>query len=516
MSSNPTTQLEQDNVSASDAKHLSTDHLLHNIGQRAVSGGVVTVGAQAATFVLTFAGTAILARLLPPTQFGLIGMVLGVTNLLGIFQELGLSTATVQRQQITQQQVSNLFWINVVLAGMVSLTSCALAPLVARFYHDSRITEIMLALSLISLLTGSALQHRALLSRQMRFSSIAVIDVTSLFVGLTTACLLARAGFGYWALVAQQLATAGACLLLTWSTSKWRPNWPRANSGVRPLLYFGAHLTAADFLGRLSVNTDTVLIGKFFGAEPLGLYNRASVLLARPLQQVFTPINAVMDPLLARLQSDPARYRQTFLHTFDALTMIIFPFAAICLALSRPLVLVILGPKWAGAIPLFSALALVAVSSPLQNVAPWLYQSQGRGADQLRNHSIAGVITVLAYAIGLIWGPLGLILALAITSAVIRLPIVFYIAGRSGPVSTKDLWYGFLPQLPLWGTVYIATLLARIAFANSSPIFQLLVCAPVGLLLGIAILMPFRHYRESAGFAFNMAKDTFNQVLKRA
>lgn len=511
MSNRPVTQLERDNISASQAEHLRTDHLLHNIGRRAVSGGFVTVTAQAAKFVLTFAGAAILARLLSPKEFGLVGMVLGVAGLVGIFNELGLSTATVQRQDITQQQVSNLFWINVAVSGIVSLASCGLAPILASFYRDARVTWIMVALSFTFLLTGSTVQHRALLTRQMRFRAIAVIDVTSMFVGFTMACVLARMGFAYWALVAQQLTNALACLVLIWCTSKWRPSWPRRRSGVRPLLSFGAHLTVADFLGRLSVNSDTILIGKFFGAVPLGLYTRASVLLARPLEQVFSPINAVMDPVLARLQSDPERYRRTFLRTFEALAMIVFPFAAICLALSRPLVLVILGPKWTGAIPLFSAFALVAITSPLSSVVSWIYQSQGRGQDQLRSHAAAGFVTVAAYVIGLIWGPLGLILSLAITSAAIRLPIVFYIAGRSGPVSTGDLWLGFVSQLPAWVTVYFSTLLTRMAFANSSPIVQLLVCAPVGLILGGALLLPVRRSRESAFYAFHKVKSALMQ-----
>jgi PST family polysaccharide transporter len=285
---------------------------------------------------------------------------------------------------------------------------------------------------------------------------------------------------------------------------------------VRPLLSFGAHLTVADFLGRLSVSSDTVLIGKFFGAVPLGLYTRASVLLARPLEQVFAPINAVMDPVLARLQSDPERYRRTFLRTFDALAMIVFPFAAICLALSKPLVLVILGPKWTDVVPLFSAFALVAISSPLSNVVCWIYQSQGRGHDQLRSHTAAGFVTVVAYVVGLIWGPIGLILSLAITSAIIRLPVVYYIAGRSGPVSTADLWLGFFSQLPAWGTVYFATLLARMAFANSPPIVQLLVCAPIGLFLGGSLLLAFRRSRESASYAFNAVKKTFMQQWNRS
>ena len=515
MISSPVPQLQEEMVD-SQSEHLRTDHLLHNIGQRAVSGGFVTVAAQVAKFLLTFAAAAILARLLSPREFGLVGMVLGVTGLVGIFNELGLSTATVQRQEITQQQVSNLFWINVAVSGVVSLATCALAPLLAKFYRDPRVTWIAVALSLMFLLTGSTVQHRAILTRQMRFRAVAIIDVTSMFVGFASACLLAWNGFAYWALVVQQLANAMACLLLIWWTSKWRPSLPRRKSGVRPLLSFGAHLTVADFIGRLSVNSDTVLIGRLFGAVPLGLYTRASVLLARPLEQVFAPINAVMDPVLARLQTDPERYRRTFLRTFDVLAMVVFTFAAVCLALSKPLVLVVLGPKWTGVIPLFSAFALAAITTPLSGVVSWIYQSQGRGKDQLRSHTAAGVVTVLAYIVGLMWGPRGLILSLAITSAAIRLPIVYYIAGRSGPVSTRDLWNGFVSQLPAWGTVYLATLSARMALANSSPIVQVLVCAPIGLFLGGALLLLFRRSRESGFYALNVVKGAVLQQWGRA
>lgn len=516
MSEVPSPLLKQNDVSAADAEHLSTDHLLHNIGRRAVSGGFVTVGAQTAKFALTFAGTAILARLLSPREFGLVGMVLGVVGVVGIFNELGLSTATVQRQNITQQQISNLFWINVAVSGIVSLASCGLAQLLAGFYGNPYVARIMVALSVMFLLTGSTVQHRALLTRQMRFRAIAVIDVTSMILGFGTACVLAWLGFAYWALVAQQLVYSLGCLVLTWSVSKWRPSWPSRNSGVRPLLSFGAHLTVADFVVRSLLNTDNILIGKFFGAAPLGLYTRASVLLARPLEQVVSPINAVMDPVLARLQGDPERYRRTFLRTFEALALIIFPFSATCLVLAKPMVLVILGPKWTGVVPLFSAFALVAISGPLSGLVTWLYQSQGRGRHQLWSHSIAGVVTFIAYVVGLKWGPLGLILSLAIVSATIRLPILYYIAGRSGPVSTGDLWLSFLSLLPAWGTAYVAALLARIAVANSSPIVQLLVCAPAGMLVGGALMLPFRRSRENVFFAFNTLKGVLMQQWSRA
>jgi PST family polysaccharide transporter len=489
-------------------EHLRTDHLLQNLGNRAVSGGFVTVGAQAAKFVLTFTSAAVLARLLSPKEFGLVGMVLGVTGLVGIFKELGLSTATVQRETITQQQVSNLFWINVVVSAVLAIASIGLAPLMAWFYRDSRVAGIMLALSLTFLLTGSTVQHQALLTRQMRFRALAIIDVTSILVGFSTACCLAWLGFAYWALVAQQLANAATSLLLTWFTSRWRPSLPRLNSGVRPLVNFGAHLTVADLIGRLSLNSDNILIGRFFGAAPLGLYTRANVLLARPLEQVLTPISGVLIPVLSRLQSDPQRYRRTFMRAYDLLALVTLPFAAMCLALARPLVLVILGPKWAEVIPLFSAFALVAISSPLSAVISWLFESQGRGRDQLRTYTAAGAITLGAYLVGLHWGPFGIVISLAVASLMIRLPIVYYLVGRHGPVSSRDLWIGFLSHLPCWGGVFVATMLIRMTVEHSAPIVQLLVCAPVGLAAGVALMFIFRRPRQSAGYAWSTVKSS--------
>lgn len=488
-------------AAAAEAEHFRTDHLLQNIGHRAVSGGFVTVGAQAAKFILNFLAAAVLARLLSPRDFGLVGMVLGITALVGVFTQLGLSIATIQRETITQAQVSNLFWINVGFSGVLAVISAGLAPLAAKFYHDPRVMGIMLALSFTFLLTGSTVQHQALLTRQMRFRALAVIDVTSSALGFGLACCLAWVGFAYWSLVAQQLATTGCALVMIWLTSGWRPHLPSRNSGVKPLVRFGAHLSLADFVGQFSANSDSILLGRFFGAAPLGLYTRANVLLARPIQQVLMPVNNVLIPVLSRLQSDAERYRRSYLQAYGALALIVFSFAAMCLALAKPLVLVILGPKWAGAIPLFAVFTLVAISGPLSAICSWIYESQGRGQDQLRNHTAAGVVTILSYVLGLHWGPLGVVTSLAITSLIIRLPIVYYIAGRHGPVKTRDLWMGFLSYLPCWGAVFLTTTLAHMMVRHAAPIVQLLVCVPVGLGAGAALILLFPRPRRSAFFA---------------
>lgn len=484
-------------VSTASADHLRTDHLVPNLRQRALAGGFVTAGAQGIKFVLNLTSAAILARLLGPKDFGVVGMVLAVTSLLALFKDAGLSTATIQREHVTQDQVSNLFWLNILFGSVVCLISIAAAPLVAWFYHDQRLTSIMWLLSLTFLITGSTVQHQAILTRQMRFKALAIIDVTSMLAGVITGTCLALLKFEYWALVGMQLCVATVTLVLTWMTSRWSPTAPKRGGDVTSLVSFGLHLTMADLVGCLTANTDSMLIGRFYGASVLGLYSRASVLLSRPLEQIIKPATAVLVPVLSRLQADPARYRQTFLKVYDAILLITFPCAAVGLVLAKPVVLLVLGPRWNGAIPLFAAFALVAITAPITYAPSWLFMSQGRGRDQLYTYLIAGPLTVVAYLAGLPWGPLGVILALAIANPAVLLPVVFYVAGRSGPVRAADMWIGLLAFVPCWGTAYVVAALLHQAIGHAAPFLQLAICGPAGVAAGFFSAICFKRPRAT-------------------
>jgi PST family polysaccharide transporter len=253
---------------------------------------------------------------------------------------------------------------------------------------------------------------------------------------------------------------------------------------------------------------DSILIGRFFGATPLGLYTRANVLLARPLEQILTPVSAVLIPVLSRLQGDADRYRRTFIRTYDVLALAIFPFSAVCLALSEPLVLLLLGPDWKEAVPLFAAFTLVALSLPLSVAASWLFMSQGRGRDLLDAYVVLSIVTVVAFLVGLRWGALGVVLALAAASLFVRLPILFHLAGRRGPVRSTDLWGGFLSHLPCWAGAYAGALIAQRALGEAGHLIEVVVCAPAGMVGGALMLIVLRRPRESARHAWRTVRQS--------
>jgi len=491
-------------------EHIKTNNLLPDLKRRTISGGVVTMSAQAAKFALNLVSTVILARLLTPRDFGLVAMVTAVTGFLAMFRHAGLATPTVQREHLTHAQVSNLFWINLGVSGLCALILAALSPIIARFYHDSRITPIMLLLSTTFLIGGFRVQHLALLKRQMRFKAIAMIEVGSMATGAVVGIVMALLGYRYWSLVGLSLATEIAGFLLTGLVSRWRPRLPSRGSGIRPLVAFGVHRTASVFIFSLARGCDNLLIGRFYGPDAVGLYSRGAALVFRPFEQFLLPIEAVVVPTLSRLQSQPQRYRSTFLQLYEAVAMTAFFFSSLILALATPTTLVLLGHKWASVSAIFAGFTFTAIQLPLTNAANWLLTSQGRGRDILRVASITSFITVASFIIGLPFGPLGVAIAFSAIGLLVRLPILYYITGGRGPVTTFDLWTGCLRHLPLWVLVFVGTSMILAMVTDLHPLTQILICAPVGVLTGIVFISMFQSQRKVAIYLIETVRE-FNK-----
>ena len=166
------------------------------------------------------------------------------------------------------------------------------------------------------------------------------------------------------------------------------------------------------------------------------------------------------------------------------------------LALSHPVTLVLLGQKWERASANFAGFAVLAVSLPLANVTNWLLTSQGRGKDIFVQNSIAALLSLASFVAGLPFGPVGVAIAFSLSGLLLRLPILYYNAGREGPVSTKDLWAGFLWHLPLWLVVFAATSCAHQWVAATRPWMQLVICLPIGAAVGIAFISFSRPQRR--------------------
>ena len=381
---------------------------------------------------------AILARILTPSDFGLIGMALVIVGFLSVFKDAGLSTASVQQDKISNSQISMLFWINSALGVTLLLISIAIAPLVAYLFSDPRLVFIQIVMAGGFLLGGLTIQHQALLRRNMELRCLAVINVVSVTCGAAAAILCAIGGFGYWSLVIQFLVVSLVVMLLSWAATGWIPERPSRNSGVWPLVTFGGNLLAARSINYMTRNFDNLLIGAILGPAALGIYSKAYGLLMLPIRQINGPIDGVALPGLCRLQNDTEGFRRYFLRAVEALGMLGIPMVVFAMVDADRIVAIVLGPQWHEAVPIFRALGPAALVGTL-NVAPgWLATALGRPEQIFRWALISAPVTVAGFAVGIQWGIFGVALSFSLTWTTMLLVFLFYTTRRS-PVTMKDI-----------------------------------------------------------------------------
>jgi O-antigen/teichoic acid export membrane protein len=426
-------------------RHFRTDHLQADLGGRSARGGAVTLSAQLFKFVLGTASTIVLARLLTPEDYGLIGMVAILISFLGMFQYMGLPTATIKWTELDHQLVTELFWINVALSTSITVLTIGSAPVVAWFYDEPRLFGITIGFAFTIFITGLGIQHEALLSRQMRFATLAVVDVASLIVGLVAALSSAWYGAGFWALVINQVVASLVRVSGVWIVCRWRPGLPGPRLRSREMISYGGQLTGFNLAQYFARNLDNALIGKFWGAQQLGLYAKAYQLLLLPLDQINGPLGTVAIPALSRLAESPERYRKAYLKILERLAMLTMPAVAFMIATSDWLVLLLLGPQWQQTGRIFMLLGMAAFIQPITRTCWWLFVSQGRSRDMLRAGVLSSAVSVASIVFGLPWGAMGVATAYGASELFLTGPIIFWLAARRGPVRIGDFYKTIAP-----------------------------------------------------------------------
>jgi O-antigen/teichoic acid export membrane protein len=415
------------------------------------------VTSQAVRFVLQLASTVVLARLLTPADYGLVAMVTAITGLASAFQDFGLSEATIQRQEINHNQVSTLFWINAAVGLGLTLVTASLAPMLAWFYHEPRLRDIALSLSFTFLFSGLAVQHGALLKRQMRFLSLGIRDVASYALALPVAIILAWRGAGFWAIVSLPLTGTFIQMVLSWAMFRWIPSLPRRGAKVGSMVGFGGSIATSYLLVNLMRNADNILIGRFLGAGPLGLYSRAYNLVMQPARQLFDPVGSVAIPAFSRLQGDPERFARYYLRTINLMTWVSASIFGFLFVAAEPVTLLILGNKWRAAIPVFQILAIFSLAQLLYGSTIWLFVSRGESKGLLRLSFFTSPILVGGYLIGLPFGITGVALSASLVQLAI-LPWVMKYTFRGTHLTIHRLGQAMLHP--------IALCLAGVAFAE--------------------------------------------------
>lgn len=418
-----------------------------SMGKRAASGAIYVGISQGTRVILSTVSTIVVARILSPSDYGVMAMVSPIVGFLSVFQTMGLSQAVVQKGSVNDDQLNALFWLNIAASTVIALLLVLISPLVARFYNDPRVMQVTIAFAGTTLVSGLALQHSALLSRNMKFSTVSIIDIITAVVAFAATIAGAYLIHTYWALWIGIFLGAITNTALLWIAERWRPRFRISFRDTRELAEFGAHLTGFSLLNFISRNIDNVLIARFSGAEALGLYDRSYRLMVFPLQNINTPLSRVMIPILSRLQDEPSRYRRSFLLAFRLIMVAIAPAMAVAMATSDRLVPFLLGNRWAAAGPIFFWLSLSGLIQPIANVAGWLFISSGRARAMMWWGVLSSIVTVASIIVGLRWGAVGVAAAYCLTDFLIRTPSALIMSTKDGPVSLRDMLSVTIPCL---------------------------------------------------------------------
>ena len=417
---------------------FNSNELSQNLAQKSARGGALTMTAQVGQFILGTAGTVILARLLTPNDYGLFGMVAAVVGFAQMFKDAGLSMATVQRDSISHEQISTLFWVNVLISIFLGICVLAASPLVTIFYGRPELTAVTASLSVSFIISGLMIQHQALLRRHMQFGTLAIIQIASQLIALLVTIALALFGWRYWALVAGAITTAMVGTTLTLFFCPWIPGSMKKGTGVRDMLKFGGNLTGFSFVNYFARNLDNILIGKFWGSQSLGLYSKAYALLTLPLQQINAPISAVAIPALSRLQNEPERYRRYYLKAIALITFITFPGVMFMIVMSEDIIHIVLGDQWLKAIPIFSILGFSALVAAVLNPTGWLYISSGRTDRMFKWGIFSSSFIVASFFIGLPYGAKGVAISYTIGQFFLT-PFCLWYSCKTAPVRVRDI-----------------------------------------------------------------------------
>jgi len=446
---------------------------MRDLKEKTVRGGLARLGAQAADFTFRLLSLMILARLLRPEDFGLVGMVTALTGVLILLRDFGLSVATVQRPNVTVEQISTLFWINVAVGVILGLLTAAMAPVIATFYHEPRLLGIASALACSFLLNAAGIQHGALLQRQMRFTALAIVSIISLVVSSAIAIGGAMLGHGYWALVAMALVQPLVITVGVWLASGWIPGRPHRGVGIRSMVHFGGLVTLNGIVIYLASNFEKILLGRFWGADALGVYGRAYQLSNIPTANLNGAVGEVAFSALSRLQNDPVRLKSYFLKGYSLVLAMTVPSTVACALFADDIVLVFLGPQWKAAGIIFRLLAPTILVFAIANPLGWLVTSLGMIRRSLRMGLVIAPIMIISYLIGLPYGPKGVAFAYSAVMILWIIPVIAW-SVHGTAISVRDVL--LMASRPLMSSIVAAALafIARLLYAQSlSPLPRL-------------------------------------------
>jgi PST family polysaccharide transporter len=423
----------------------------------AVRGAGAAIMGSAGNFFVGIGTVVILARLLTPSDFGIVTMVTTFSLLLRSFGLNGFTELMVQRDEVTDSLASNLFWINSIIGVILTVAFAGCGRLLALFFHTQSVVEVTWGLSLTIAIGCVGYIHTGLLQRAMHFRTIAVINFLGQVSQFLVSIVLAFAGWHYWALVWGSVAQAATLTIGAWIACRWLPSRPGRASGTGSGLKFATNVYSHYAFWYFTRNTDNLLVGWRFGDTALGFYKKAYDLFVLPQTQLLVPMNAVVVSTLSRVRQDRKQFEAYLIGAISVLALVGMGVGADFALVGRDIIRFLFGPGWDEAGRIFALFGPGIGVMMLYNTHGWIHLSLGTPERWFRWGLIEFVSTASLFVLALHWGPHGIALAWTVSYFLLMFPGFWY-AGK--PIGLS-FWHIFAH---IW-QYFTASFVAAIATA---------------------------------------------------
>jgi O-antigen/teichoic acid export membrane protein len=444
----------------------------------------------------------LLARLLSPSDFGLIGMLVIFILIAELFAESGFSKALIQKQDRSEVDFSTVFYFNIGVSGLIYLGLFFSAPLIAQFYKTPELILLTRVMGLSVLINALVLVQKTKLVIDFDFKTLAKINFTSIFISGIISVLLAFSGWGVWALVAQSLIKAFIAAILFWYFGKWKPLRVFSKKSFKQLFSFGSKLLGAGLLAVISQNIYLIIIGRNFSASSLGFYTNAKKLSDTPSNFISSVIHTVSFPVLSSLQDNQDKMISVYRKLMKMTGFLALPVLVLLTVLAEPLIQIFLTDKWLPAVPLFQILCISKTLFIISGLNMNILNAIGRSDLYLKLDIIKMPIIILSIIITIPFG----VKALVIGQSIVVLISFFINTYYPG----KLLGYGFKKQMvDLFPAICLTLIMFLITYGTiyflPTNILKLIVGIVIGVLSygTIAYLMKFQEFQEIKERLFN-------------
>lgn len=460
---------------------------------------------------ITFIVGIILARILSPREFGLIGMITVFIAVSESFINSGFSNALIRKQNSTNTDYSTVFYFNLVVGFLFFGILYISAPAISSFFDEPQLTLIVRMMALILIIDSFTIIQRTILTKRIDFKLQARISIISSVGSGVIAIIMAYKGYGVWSLVFQRLSRQGLNSIFLWIWNNWRPQLVFSRESFKELFGFGSKMLVSGLINTIYLNVYYLIIGKFFSAESLGYYTKAGEFKRVPSQGLYAVIDRVSYPVLSSIQDDKSRLKINYQRLIRSSMFITFVFMLGMAAVAEPIVIALIGEKWRQSIIYLQLLCFDGMLYPLHALNLNMLQVAGRSDLFLRLEVIKKILAIPVIITGIYFGIEAMIIGMVINSFIAYFLNSFW-SGKFAGYSTKEQISDLIPSFLLAVSMSVAVFLLGFVLPFA-PVWNLIIQVIFGAIFVFLVAELFKH--RDYLYIKSIILEQFNNVKSR-